>query len=232
MQLAPRRLNQAIAGLFAVGSACFVLGSVSAYADAVGASADAITYFIGSLFFTTASGAQLVQAQTPGATDVDASTQRRSGPAVVVRVTVGQPVLVGRRGPVPRNPVLQRHDLGRHRRRLDAAPGAGARVAARLPRLGAVPRVERRRDAGGAPRPHAAPVPHLGLVDRRAQPAWGRSPSWCRPWPLGSSTAPRRWSTPAWPTPARWSGPSCFFVGALLMLPAWQSSLHAGAPAA
>jgi hypothetical protein len=76
MQVTPRRLNQTIAGLFAVGSACFVLGSLPSYADAVGASANAVTYFIGSLFFTTASGAQLVQSQTPGATDVDPATQR------------------------------------------------------------------------------------------------------------------------------------------------------------
>jgi hypothetical protein len=40
--------------LFAIGSACFVVGPVPAYADAVGARVDALTFFVGSLFFTTA----------------------------------------------------------------------------------------------------------------------------------------------------------------------------------
>src|SRR3954454_3108423 len=40
--------------LFAVGSTCFVVGPVPAYADAVGGELDALTFFIGSLFFTTA----------------------------------------------------------------------------------------------------------------------------------------------------------------------------------
>src|SRR3954469_17625567 len=40
--------------LFAVGSVCFVVGPIPAYANAVGARADAYTFFIGSLFFTTA----------------------------------------------------------------------------------------------------------------------------------------------------------------------------------
>jgi hypothetical protein len=40
--------------LFAVGSACFVVGPIPLYAKAVGAQLDALTYFIGSLFFTTA----------------------------------------------------------------------------------------------------------------------------------------------------------------------------------
>ena len=50
------------------GSACFVLGSVPAYLSAVGGPVDGITYFVGSLFFTAASYAQLVQVQTPGMT--------------------------------------------------------------------------------------------------------------------------------------------------------------------
>ncbi|XVV17640.1 YrhK family protein [Actinoplanes sp. CA-131856] len=62
----PARLNAAIACLFVVGSSCFVLGSVPAYAGAVGDDADAWTYFIGSLFFTSAAFLQLVQAQVYG----------------------------------------------------------------------------------------------------------------------------------------------------------------------
>ena len=66
MRLRPARVNAVIACLFIAGSACFVLGSVPAYANAVGGSVDAITYFVGSIFFTVASFGQLVQAQSPG----------------------------------------------------------------------------------------------------------------------------------------------------------------------
>jgi hypothetical protein len=55
--------------LFAIGSLCFALGSAPRYVDAVGATADAITYFVGSLFFTTAAALQFVEvanaARTP-----------------------------------------------------------------------------------------------------------------------------------------------------------------------
>jgi hypothetical protein len=62
MTLRPAGLNKAIACLFIVGSALFLLGSVPAYVNAVGATADSITYFIGSIFFTAASFNQLLQA--------------------------------------------------------------------------------------------------------------------------------------------------------------------------
>jgi hypothetical protein len=80
MTVRPVGLNTAIAWLFIVGSALFVLGSVPAYANAVGATADGITYFVGSIFFTAASFAQLLQAQTPAMTDVDADSQYAPAP--------------------------------------------------------------------------------------------------------------------------------------------------------
>jgi hypothetical protein len=64
----PRLLNTAIAVLFMVGSTCFAAGTVPAYADAVGGLAVAVTFFVGSLFFTSASLLQLLQAQTPSMT--------------------------------------------------------------------------------------------------------------------------------------------------------------------
>ncbi|WP_242652861.1 hypothetical protein [Intrasporangium flavum] len=73
----PDRLNTTIAWLFMAGSACFVVGSVPAYLAATGGWVDGVTYVVGSVFFTTASYAQLVQAQTPGATGVDEVSQRR-----------------------------------------------------------------------------------------------------------------------------------------------------------
>ncbi|GID93841.1 hypothetical protein Adi01nite_32530 [Amorphoplanes digitatis] len=84
----PVRLNAATASLFIVGSSCFVLGSVPAYSDAVGGVGDALTYFVGSIFFTSASYLQLLQAQTPAMTDVDESGQH-----------VPQPVTLWRRRP-------------------------------------------------------------------------------------------------------------------------------------
>jgi len=77
MAVRPVVPNTAIASLFIVGSALFVLGSVPAYANAVGATIDGVTYFVGSIFFTAASFAQLVQAQTPAMTDLDAEFQDR-----------------------------------------------------------------------------------------------------------------------------------------------------------
>jgi hypothetical protein len=47
--------------LFAIGSFCFALGAFPLYARLVGASADDVTYFVGSLFFTTAAALQLWQ---------------------------------------------------------------------------------------------------------------------------------------------------------------------------
>jgi hypothetical protein len=58
------RLNATAACLFIVGSSGFVLGSVPAYADAVGGVTGAGTYVVGSLFFTAASFVQLLQVQT------------------------------------------------------------------------------------------------------------------------------------------------------------------------
>jgi hypothetical protein len=50
----PRGLTWWIGLLFAIGSACFTIGPIPAYEQAVGATATGLTYFVGSLFFTTA----------------------------------------------------------------------------------------------------------------------------------------------------------------------------------
>jgi hypothetical protein len=59
--LALSALGWWIGVLFAIGSACFALGALPVYADAVGAHVDDVTFFIGSIFFTTASALQLLQ---------------------------------------------------------------------------------------------------------------------------------------------------------------------------
>ena len=48
-----------------IGATGFALGAVHAYASAVGAVADAVTFFVSSIFFTSASFAQLIQSQSP-----------------------------------------------------------------------------------------------------------------------------------------------------------------------
>jgi hypothetical protein len=75
VRVEPARLNFALAWLFMLGASCFALGAIPAYVHAVGAAADAITFFVGSIFFTSASYLQLVQAQSPGMTDVDEQRQ-------------------------------------------------------------------------------------------------------------------------------------------------------------
>ena len=75
MRAEPARLNSAIAWLFVVGASCFALGAVPAYVQAVGGAFDATTFFVGSIFFTSASYCQLVQAQSPGMTGVGERSQ-------------------------------------------------------------------------------------------------------------------------------------------------------------
>ena len=48
------RLTVTMAWLFAIGSTCFALGSLPLYFDTVGAAVTAATFFVGSLFFTSA----------------------------------------------------------------------------------------------------------------------------------------------------------------------------------
>lgn len=59
---APRSLAWWIAILFMFGSACFAIAPLPFYLEAVGSTGDAITYFVGSIFFTTAAALQLWQA--------------------------------------------------------------------------------------------------------------------------------------------------------------------------
>lgn len=66
--------NRTISILFMIGSACFALGAVPGYAGAVGAQADGVTFFVGSLFFTAAGCGQFLQARRasgPGWRDRD-----------------------------------------------------------------------------------------------------------------------------------------------------------------
>jgi hypothetical protein len=61
---APRAIAWWIGVLFAIGSACFALGALPSYADSVGTNVDNLTYFIGSIFFTTAAFLQYFESAT------------------------------------------------------------------------------------------------------------------------------------------------------------------------
>ena len=50
-----------IAVLFMIGSACFAIGAVPGYVSAVGVGADAVTFFVGSIFFTSAATLQFLE---------------------------------------------------------------------------------------------------------------------------------------------------------------------------
>lgn len=52
------RRERWMAGLFAVGSLCFLIGPFPGYVDLVGAEADAVTFFVGSIFFTAGGALQ------------------------------------------------------------------------------------------------------------------------------------------------------------------------------
>ncbi len=65
---APRARGWWIAVLFAVGSALFAIGAVPGYAGAVGVRVDSVTFFVGSLFFTSAGFLQYRESVDAGAT--------------------------------------------------------------------------------------------------------------------------------------------------------------------
>ena len=58
---APMALGWWIGVLFGIGSSCFALGALPFYANTVGAVADNKTFFLGSLFFTSAAALQYCQ---------------------------------------------------------------------------------------------------------------------------------------------------------------------------
>lgn len=65
MKIRPVRLNTAVAVLFMIGSACFAIGVIPFYVNAVSATTNLSTFVVGAIFFTSASFCQLVQAQSP-----------------------------------------------------------------------------------------------------------------------------------------------------------------------
>ena len=58
---APRAIGWWIGILFAVGATCFALGALPGFLSAVGGTADAVTFFVGSLWFTSAAFLQYLE---------------------------------------------------------------------------------------------------------------------------------------------------------------------------
>lgn len=64
-QVGARGLTWWIGLLFAIGATCFTIGPIPAYEQLVGAATTAATYFVGSIFFTTAAYLSYVQVIRP-----------------------------------------------------------------------------------------------------------------------------------------------------------------------
>jgi hypothetical protein len=74
---APGAIGWWIGVLFAVGSTCFALGAAPRYVNAVGVAADGITFFVGSLFFTSAAALQYLEVANAPRTPPDAGIAER-----------------------------------------------------------------------------------------------------------------------------------------------------------
>ena len=140
-----RSLGTWIAVLFMVGSACFALASVAGYSSLVGARADAVTYFVGSIFFTSAAYLQYLECIS---TASEHGARRHLADAVLLARDPAHR-LVGDGRAARRHAVLQRVDLlrprlGAHRqaeqtsssgRRMPSARSASSsRASSRTPR--------------------------------------------------------------------------------------------------
>ena len=65
MHVSAKSANLAVGILFAIGSLCFLVAPFPGYAQLVGSAADGMTFFVGSIFFTSAA---LLQFLTTGVT--------------------------------------------------------------------------------------------------------------------------------------------------------------------
>jgi hypothetical protein len=63
---APRRGGWWIGVLFAIGSTCFLVGPIPGLVELVGSEIDALIFFVGSIFFTSAAALQLLQSTRAG----------------------------------------------------------------------------------------------------------------------------------------------------------------------
>lgn len=71
MSAAARRAETAIGALFAIGSLCFFVGPFPGYVELVGSTADGMTFFVGSIFFTSAALIQFLTTRMTGGGRLD-----------------------------------------------------------------------------------------------------------------------------------------------------------------
>ena len=69
--MSKRTANRWIGILFSIGAFCFLIGPFPGYVQLVGSSADGITFFVGSIFFTSAAFLQLVTTRLLGGGRLD-----------------------------------------------------------------------------------------------------------------------------------------------------------------
>jgi hypothetical protein len=74
---APGAVAWWIGVLFMIGSACFAIGALPGYVSWVGSTADDITFFVGSVFFTSAAVLQYLEVVNADPVDHDPSELRR-----------------------------------------------------------------------------------------------------------------------------------------------------------
>src|SRR4051794_26401351 len=79
MTLRAMRWHRWIGALFALGSVCFAVGPAPGYVDLVGSGADGVTFFVGSIFFTSAAMLQLLATPRHPAGDWWASLIQAAG---------------------------------------------------------------------------------------------------------------------------------------------------------
>ncbi|MCZ7631099.1 MAG: hypothetical protein M5U19_19550 [Microthrixaceae bacterium] len=151
-----------IAVLFCVGSTCFTVRPLPAYEDLVGGNWVGITFFVGSIFFTSASYLCFLEAanapETANTPAVGSGCRRSpaTGAAVgAVAATVDR--LVVHRHPVGRHPLLQRDDVPGPTRWLGRRPGQPTRLATRCNRFDLLPGGELPGLGGGVPLGWPAP---------------------------------------------------------------------------
>ena len=110
-----------IAVLFCIGSTCFTVGPLPAYESWVGTRWVGLTFFVGSIFFTSASALCFVEAaNAPGAVGPEGS-RRHAGPFKLVAWrprSIRRPAGVGRSTAV-RIPGSFAHAPSKHRSRSD-----------------------------------------------------------------------------------------------------------------
>ena len=149
--------------LFGVGSALFALGAVPGYASAVGVRTDSITFFIGSLFFTSAGFLQYRESVDAGAGGPPRGWKR------VLAYRPEADRLVGHGDPAGRHALLQ-HQHGQRPAHRPEQPGSPpAHLAARRLRIGVLPRGQRTGVVRGLPRVAGLVAPELGVVDHPGQ---------------------------------------------------------------